>query len=370
MNWERYETLIGSLYESVVTPDTMNHCMRDIAELFEARDSVLMIMNTGNGLIEQEFYWTAPEDYGKYEEYYYRLDPRIEGLEAQPIGEIWSCHEHFDAAFIRQDPFYNEYFIPAGVRYTMGGRLVQVRERMVYYALHRAPGQPHFGESDKLSLTRIYPHLARSARLFIEFQELRGGWTGATAETLMGLMDRALIVSDVHGHIHFANLAAESLLREGASFTVRNKTLFVASGGNDHAELVSALRDAASKSLGREFVVGRDTGCPLFLRVIPLPSDYSDPAYQKILLWLTPLRPKHEVNVDLLRRLFGLSLKEAKLTCALAEGLTLTQYADETNVAYGTVRSQVHAVFEKVGVSRQSELIALVAHLPASEGEG
>jgi DNA-binding CsgD family transcriptional regulator/PAS domain-containing protein len=353
MNGERYEKLVGSLYESVVTPDTMNTCMRDIAELFEARDSVLMIMNTQNGMIEQEFYWTAPEDYGAYEEHYYRLDPRIPGLEAQPIGEIWSCHEHFDITFIRQDPFYNEYFIPAGVRYTMGGRLVQVRERLVYYALHRAPDQPRFEDTDKLALARIYPHLARSSRLFIEFQELRGGWTGAT-ETLMGLMDRALIVTNAQGRIHFANLAAESLLREGAVFQVRNKTLFVSSGGNDHSQLEGALRDAASKSEGREFVVGRDTACPLYLRIIPLPSDYSDPAHQKVLLWLTPLRPKHHISPDLLRRLYGLSQKEAKLACALAEGLTLTEYADVTHVGYGTVRSQVHAVFEKVGVSRQA----------------
>ena len=364
LNAEQYEKLIGALYESVLVPDAMNACMRDIAELLDARDSLLMIMNTASGRIEQEFYWTAPEDYGSYENHYYRIDPRIPRLEGRPTGEISLCQELLDAEFVRKDPFYNEYLIPSGVRYTMGGRLMRAGDRLAYYALHRAPDQPCFDEVDRRALAHIYPHLARSARLFLEFKVLRGNWHGSSAETLIDLVDRALVVSDACGHIHFANAMAESVFRQGTAFQVENGILQLVTSGNDHIQFERALKNAAVLGHGSEFVAGQEREQPMYIQVIPLPSDQTDPPNARVLLWLTPLQLDLHADPGLLRRVYGLSHKESKLACALAAGQTLNEYAEANNVTYGTVRSQIHAVFEKVGVSRQAELIARIAQLP------
>ena len=363
--WERHEAVIGALYESIMTPNAMNACMRDVAQLFASVDAVLLIMNTSTGFIEQEFFWTAPEDNGLYEEYYFHLDPRLAVASSLPIGLIWRCEEDFNASYVSRDAFYNEYLMPAGVRYTMGGKLTQVGDRLVYFALHRAPEQVGFSDADSAALQHLYPHLARSARLFIEFEQLRGGWGGPIAETMMGTLDRALIVTDIIGRLHFANAWSEKHLRASNVFSVLNGHLVCPNPG-DHNLFTRVLTDVAQGLAGCEVVIGHDTAEPILLRVVPLPCDYPDRISRRILLTLSSLRPKRRPPPNLVSRHCGLTKKEAALACAIADGETLAQYATRNNVTYGTVRSQLHSIFEKTGVSRQLELVAMICGLPCA----
>ena len=57
---------------------------------------------------------------------------------------------------------------------------------------------------------------------------------------------------------------------------------------------------------------------------------------------------------------FGLTQTEARLATYLADGGSVAGYAEHFEVAVGTVRSQLKAVFAKTGVNRQSALAALV----------
>lgn len=63
---------------------------------------------------------------------------------------------------------------------------------------------------------------------------------------------------------------------------------------------------------------------------------------------------------DMLRQSFGLTEAESRLARTLAEGLTLQQAADELGVSVHTVRNQLRAVFDKIGVQRQSDLVRAV----------
>lgn len=64
-----------------------------------------------------------------------------------------------------------------------------------------------------------------------------------------------------------------------------------------------------------------------------------------------------------LRESFGLTPAETRLAARLKDGLTLKEAASALNVSFNTVRNQLRAVFEKVGLSRQSELIRTLTQL-------
>jgi len=61
-----------------------------------------------------------------------------------------------------------------------------------------------------------------------------------------------------------------------------------------------------------------------------------------------------------LRERFGLSRMEAVVACALADGLTYGEIADRCCVSYHTVHSHVNAIHQKVGVSSNARLLALI----------
>ena len=61
-----------------------------------------------------------------------------------------------------------------------------------------------------------------------------------------------------------------------------------------------------------------------------------------------------------LRERFGLSRMETVVACALADGLTYEEIADRCGVSYHTVHSHVNAIHQKVGVSSNARLLALM----------
>jgi DNA-binding CsgD family transcriptional regulator len=63
---------------------------------------------------------------------------------------------------------------------------------------------------------------------------------------------------------------------------------------------------------------------------------------------------------ELVRRLFGLTRKEAALALLLAEGYTLDEAADKMDVRRNTARTHLRSIFCKTGVTRQTMLVRLL----------
>ena len=61
-----------------------------------------------------------------------------------------------------------------------------------------------------------------------------------------------------------------------------------------------------------------------------------------------------------LRERFGLSPMESVVACAVADGLTYEEIAGRCCVSYHTVHSHVNAIHQKVGVSSNARLLALI----------
>jgi DNA-binding CsgD family transcriptional regulator len=65
-----------------------------------------------------------------------------------------------------------------------------------------------------------------------------------------------------------------------------------------------------------------------------------------------------------LAEFFGLSPAESRLTAALLAGKRLREVATDSGVQITTLRTQLISVLRKVGVSRQAELIRVLANIP------
>lgn len=67
-------------------------------------------------------------------------------------------------------------------------------------------------------------------------------------------------------------------------------------------------------------------------------------------------------------RIFGLTKAEARLTLAIANGMTATEYSAKYGVSINTAYSQIKDILSKTGTRRQAELIKLVLeHSPSLE---
>lgn len=71
----------------------------------------------------------------------------------------------------------------------------------------------------------------------------------------------------------------------------------------------------------------------------------------------SPIQSKH------LEHLFDLTPSEARVAVGIVTGKEISEIAIQHGVAVGTVRNQLKSVFQKVGVSRQSELVRVILRI-------
>ena len=79
------------------------------------------------------------------------------------------------------------------------------------------------------------------------------------------------------------------------------------------------------------------------------------------MLVLTPVTAPAAPPVELMQSLFDLTAAEARVARLLASGDRLDDIAASGGVSRNTVRSQLRAVMEKTGSSRQQDVVALLS---------
>jgi DNA-binding CsgD family transcriptional regulator len=83
----------------------------------------------------------------------------------------------------------------------------------------------------------------------------------------------------------------------------------------------------------------------------------------RVLLTVTDLQALPEVSAALLLKVFRLSRAEAAVVVGLTRGSSLEEYAAANGVSVLTARNQLRSAAQKMGVSRQAEVVALVTRL-------
>lgn len=103
----------------------------------------------------------------------------------------------------------------------------------------------------------------------------------------------------------------------------------------------------------------------LIVQVVPLAAPAGMPALltaRTIILVESP-QDNRPFDPAVVRDAFKLTLGEARLAALIGAGTSPSDAAAELGIADSTVRSVLKRVFDKMGVSRQSELAALMGQL-------
>lgn len=188
------------------------------------------------------------------------------------------------------------------------------------------------------------------------------GW-----EKVMASLDRLLVTAFVArgtGTVHQLNACAQALLDSDQSLRIVNSRLRFADPGT-HAMLEVALRRAtlpAPRSSVFPLRTGRNDVYEVNVSPLHGPGSgaaLSEGAVPLALVVVARPRPDAEHIERRVRRLYGLTDAEARVTAALTLGETVQQIAAAHGVQTSTVRAQVRTIFEKTGVHRQTDLVRL-----------
>jgi DNA-binding CsgD family transcriptional regulator/PAS domain-containing protein len=267
------------------------------------------------------------------------------------------------------DPFYSDLLRRHGLKY-FAAAIVSPDPRIeVALSVQRARGKVEYSEDELNVLERLAPHVERSLRLSIRLMDAQSIQAGlATALARIGIGVFAL---DSLGRIVFSNAASEALLGDGLN--IMHDRLVLANPQTS-ADAVAAIRQALD---GRPETIVWDAKPvlvhrqppkrPLVLHVLPLPASKNSEnqflvSARAIILLSDPVA-SGVADPALIRDVLGVTLGEARVASLIGSGISPKEAAERLGIAEETARSVLKRVFSKAGVSRQSELAALIARL-------
>ncbi|NLO80651.1 MAG: helix-turn-helix transcriptional regulator [Xanthomonadaceae bacterium] len=178
-----------------------------------------------------------------------------------------------------------------------------------------------------------------------------------------------MFILDGRGVVRAMTPAAEALVSGGTPLGLRGGRLHAARP-DETGRLAEAIRLAVasggrfSAPQLRTLLVSGPVGLPLVLDVVPLPRRLHGFGHDPRALLVVRGAERNPARARLLlQAAFRLTATGAEVALLLATGLPPEAIAATRSVALGTIRTQIKAIYAKLGVHRQSELVAYVNHL-------
>ena len=207
-------------------------------------------------------------------------------------------------------------------------------------------------------LDGLRPHLARAslAANRLGFEQARAQVDALQALGLPGAVLRT------PGRLFAANGLFDALIPSLFQDRAQRITMTDVAADALFAEALDRLALAGGRTVKSIPVAATAAYVPMVLHVIPVRGSARDLFTQAVaLLVVTPIDRAAVPTAEVLQGLFDLTPAEARVARGIGQAETIDALADATGVNRETVRSQLKAVLSKTGLSRQQELVSLLA---------
>ncbi|MEP2640449.1 MULTISPECIES: hypothetical protein [Rhodobacterales] len=367
-------TTIDALYDAVCNPENWETFLAASSHLFEAQGAQIGHHDLANHQLSfsrlHGYAWDQ-DHYRRYDELMPE-DPRLAHFSSNPFVPI-HCRMSVSDETLHASRIYQEVLAPGGVEYSLGVNLREEDQSLSYFLALRNRHQNRFGETECALLQELIPHLNRALWLkrdlaTIDFER------NIAADTL-DVMAIGIIVVDRSSAIRFANHTAREILHDRDGIFREHDKIHVSSDpGNSLKSCIARVLHKAQIGAacgGEAIALNRPSdGEKLAVFVSSVLVDNQQPGWAQVaeplalLVLRDPRRPVETEN-EVLCRVFGLTPTQSRLAGFMVQGLTVREAAGEAGITEASARQYLKIVFQKMNVTRQSEMMMKMLELPA-----
>lgn len=358
-----YETLVDDVYEAALIPERWPQLLHKLSDVVDGFGASIFTTDfrqvprwIASPTMQQVFSDWISEKWIERSQRPRRL------TQLQHAGFIAEQHVFTPGEKDNDDEFVN-FLKPRKLGIGTGTFIPMPTADVVIYSIERKIDQPPITNEELSRLDMLRPHLARAGAIAVRLG-LERARTAAETFDVIGLPAAALDASGrvLAGNRHFSKLVPDV-------FQDRQDRLHLRSAGAD-ALFVKAISGSAfdlRKVKSIPIAQNNAETAPYVLHLLPMRGNAND-IFQRT-SWLAvavPISPGEVPGAEILQALFDLTPAEARVARAVAQTLTLEKIAEKHGVSRETLKSQLRAIFNKTGTSRQGELIALLqGRIPA-----
>ena len=237
----------------------------------------------------------------------------------------------------------------------------------VSIGLHRHHSLGTYGDDEHLQLAALLPHLRTAVDIYQRLQHSENQRNGLLQ--CIGELGMGVILLDSRGNVCLVNARARMLMRDTGLLDVRASQL-VSTDTTVNTQLQQAMASilAGEKTRrGLRLGAGKHTPELCVACFVGTGENRADEPSTAPGVAIFISEPEHSIDIDLplLRELYALTEAEAETLLLLANDYSVAELAQLRRVHISTARSQVQALREKTGCTRQSGLVKLVMNSTA-----
>ncbi|MFT4117595.1 helix-turn-helix transcriptional regulator [Bradyrhizobium sp.] len=355
--------LIDSIYDAGLHPELWNEVVVMLNAFIGSRACGLISKNQVSKSGATHYYCGVDPHYIRlYAETYARYDP----LARLPrYGEVRNIPDLVNFDEYRRGRFYQEWLRPQGC-IDVANVVLERSKSPCPMLMTVIPGKEMLDADQRARMQFIVPHASRALMInrAIERKQER-------AIALADVVDRlnaGVILLDAACHIVHSNPAAETILAADDVLRSVAGRLVARSAEANHA-LRDIFRDPGDVSVaaaaGKKIPLTSHDGSYYVAHVIALPSLLRDDQAERssatgaLFLWKAELDTRS--CAGLIDRTFELTPAELRVVQSIVEVGGVPESAIALGIAETTVKTHLHRVFAKTGVSRQADLVKLAA---------
>jgi DNA-binding CsgD family transcriptional regulator/PAS domain-containing protein len=365
---ERFSDLVGAIYDCALRPDLWpatiaavveaTHCLAGMIGVTDMRRMKMHALHTYGhppGCIEC-MHRHLPDIVGLY-----RLIPDIPNLFDEPL----SPHRQAPAAMLEELPYAREMRERFGIVDSIDLFLIADKDRVAEFGMS---SQGYVSDEDLALMRLLAPHIRRAVTIG-DLLDMKAIETQALGSALDGFAVGVVIVGD-EGRILHANAAAQRMLANGspiASNGGRLETLLPKTTGELLQAVAAAREDEAQiGKLGIGVPLVDNAMAAATAHVLPLAR--GDRRVRLMpqataAVFVMPVDTPKPVDLRLVARMFSLTPAESRLLGHLATGSGIPETAARLGISEATAKTHRTRLFAKMGVARQTDLLAVLARL-------
>jgi DNA-binding CsgD family transcriptional regulator len=370
---DRFVAAVEQIYAAAALPAQWPAALQAIGTCFDDPGSLLIYQRDDGsfGTFVAPGLAAAQRDYEQNG--WWRQDLRfIRSVERGYLANLDTISDRHVATEeeIEGHPFYAQFLRAHGLKWFAGSAMSPDPHVGVALSVQRSADRPAYSDEELAVAARLARHVENALRLSIRL--INAELVNLALADALARVGVGVFLIDADGRIMFANLAGEKLIGRGLQ-TVRGR--LTASFAGEREALETAVtqaigaRDPAWSDNPRPVVVrGLDTNAFLAAYVMPIRHSGGGRLEQllagiRAIVVVTESKAGDPPDPAMVRDLLGLTLGEARVATLVGSGLAPRESAQKLGIAEETARTTLKRVFDKVGISRQSELVGLLTRL-------
>lgn len=386
----RLSELIGSIYQGATEPEHWNKVLPAIsAWVGSPRCMILTPMLPAD---KGGFYFnnSVPEAFMQlYSTKYYAQDIwAIRAMERNLLYEgnvILSDEEVVSFDELSRTEFYQDFLFKQDTVHIMSGILFGLNSSgqlpMTTMTFHRGLKDGAFTSYERDRLKLLVPHLSRALGVMVRLRD--ADLRIVSSLSALDRLSSGVLLFGPQRQLVYANRAARRILEEEDGLRLRHLANVsglgevVAEDDEVHEALSTAVMGAVSPDIlhtehySRAVLVPRPSGRQEYMLNFSSLASHNEfgagSDAPRAIVFITDSAATIELDVELMKKTYGLTPAEIRVAESMAECLTVEEAAEQLGVSRATVKSQLQSIYQKTNTNNRAKLMRLIMSLAQIE---